>query len=277
MEDLSLIAFILVCLPEKLIMTFFGFALIGKFNFFKSQSNIIRLLLFSIVITMSTYFLIKVLGFRIENTLISMMLHTLLLILIVRTKFYESILASIFGGLLIFVTEIPIIFALSFITSIDTQDLYSNAENLLIFLVPERIIQISLIYISFILKFKIVDMETTNINRKEYYIQLATYLISILILLILSFIMTKALVFDDYSDMNYTNSFLMKINICITLFATIILTLAIKGTHNYYKNKRILDNNEVIQSIEYIYNLLEEKDYEEAKESLVSLKTHIEK
>ena len=89
--------------------------------------------------------------------------------------------------------------------------------------------------------------------------------------------MTKTVISDNNLSINNANSFIMKINIYIASFAIIILTLSIKGTHNYYKNKRILDNNEVIQSIEYIYNLLEEKDYEEAKESLVTLKTHIEK
>jgi len=71
------------------------------------------------------------------------------------------------------------------------------------------------------------------------------------------------------------NVYLLRINIFISLFVTIILTLAVKNIHEFYKNKNTLNNNEIVQNIEYIYRLIDEQKINEAKNALISLKSHI--
>jgi len=44
---------------------------------------------------------------------------------------------------------------------------------------------------------------------------------------------------------------------------------------NFIKTKNTLNNNEIVQNIEYIYRLIDEQKINEAKNALISLKSHI--
>jgi hypothetical protein len=83
------------------------------------------------------------------------------------------------------------------------------------------------------------------------------------------------LLIDTNTMVSTQNIYLLRLNIYIAVFVTIILTLAVKSVYAFYKNKNTLNNNEVIQSLEYIQGLLNEQNYEEANEALGTLKKHI--
>ncbi|MFZ5986423.1 MAG: hypothetical protein ACOYWZ_04765 [Bacillota bacterium] len=157
----------------------------------------------------------------------------------------------------------------------DEKDLYQNITKLFISVFSIRSIQILIVLLLYISKVKIIDMERTDIRRREYYIQLVVYLISICTLVFLAIIMANTLIFNNEINISSSNAYLLRINIYISLFVTVILTLAIRGTHEFYKNKSVLNNNEVVQSIEYINSLIDEQNYKDAKDALNTLKTHI--
>lgn len=79
------------------------------------------------------------------------------------------------------------------------------------------------------------------------------------------------------SIINTANSVLIRVNIYLTIFVTIILTISLKNTSDYYKKKNSLNNNEIKQSLEYISSLLNEKNYDELKDAVDKLSEHISK
>lgn len=61
----------------------------------------------------------------------------------------------------------------------------------------------------------------------------------------------------------------------------VLKNIFIYGDEEYlksnYKNKNVLNNNELIQNIDLIYDMITQKKYREAKEALQNLKSHINK
>ncbi|MDQ2086038.1 hypothetical protein RBH29_06240 [Herbivorax sp. ANBcel31] len=276
MNDLSFISFILISFPEQILIFILGTISIGKKNFLKSKGNFTKSILVLFTITLLNYFSRKFLNFELESTIFSILFFVLMLIYVLKYKFYESITVAVFGFLLIIIVEIPLSIILENILEIKSQqDLYNNYSKLIPFVFLIRFTQTILAFIFYKFEFKILDMEKTNIKKKEFYLQIVVYLLSILSLIFLTTVMARTLIFNDNISSSNTN--LLRINICITLFITVILSVALRGTYIHYKNKSALNNNEVIQSIEYIDSLINQQNYGEAKDALQNLKTHITK
>lgn len=276
MQNLSFLSFVLISFPEQVIAFFLGILTIGKYSFLKVRSNYLRILIASSIMTVATYLMRRHLGIQIETTFLSAFLCIIIFIYIIRFKFYESITASIFAFLILALTELPMSILMSSVLDVkDEKDLYQNITKLFISVFSIRSIQILIVLLLYISKVKIIDMERTDIRRREYYIQLVVYLISICTLVFLAIIMANTLIFNNEINISSSNAYLLRINIYISLFVTVILTLAIRGTHEFYKNKSVLNNNEVVQSIEYINSLIDEQNYKDAKDALNTLKTHI--
>lgn len=276
MNNLSLISFILISFPEQLLIFALGTLSIGKKNFLKSRSNFKKVVFISLSMTLLNYFTRKFLNFELESTIFSILFFILLLIYVLKYKFYEAITATVFGFLLIVIIEIPLSLLLKNLLGIATStDLYNDFTKLIPWVASVRLTQVLVVFILYKFNLKILDMENSNIKRKEYYLHISIYLISILSLIFLTVIMAKALLFTN--DISSSNMTLLRMNICITLFITAILTVAVRSTHIHYKNKSSLNNNEVIQSIEYIDSLINQKNYNEAKDALQNLKHHITK
>lgn len=278
MKDMSFINYVLVSFPEQIIFLFLGILAIGKSSYLKTRSNYYRILTSACIMTVSSYLIRKQLGIETESTIVLLFIDVFLLIYIMRFKFYESITATIFSFLLLILIELPVSLLIGPIMGVrNEQDLYQNVNRLFIIVSIIRIIQILLVYLFYRFNFKIINMERSGIKRKEYYIQLTVYLISICTLAFLAFIMTKILLFNNDMSITSSNIYLLRMNIYISLFVTVILTLAVRGVYEFYKNKSVLNNNEVVQSLEYIYSLLDDQNYKEAKDALNSLKDHISK
>jgi hypothetical protein len=273
-EQLSTIGIFTVSFPEALILTVLGIIAIGNFGYFKSKKNFLRIVLMAVVIALTSNFLREALDNEIESTVINIFVISLLYIFIARLKFYKSIMAALFSMIIIAVIQTPAVIGVSAISGLTYSEAFKNDFLLVLFVLPERILEIVLICLSMRFNLKIIDLESTNIKKKAYYVQLLVYIISICTLVFLSLLMVKILISDN-GNLNSSNSTLLRLNVYLTLFVTVVLTLAVRNTHEHYKNKNKLNNNEIMQSLDYIKDLIEEKELSEASSAIDSLKIHI--
>jgi len=223
-----------------------------------------------------SYLLKDKLGWGAESTLLILFSYIISIIFVMKFKFYESIAASIFAFSLLLLVEIPVAVVIGSILRVDNDKAFTESTTLYfaIFFVI-RLLQFLLAFLFYRFKFKVINMEYPNNMVNEYYIQLFVYLISICTLGFLAFLMARMLLIDTNTMVSTQNIYLLRLNIYITVFVTIILSLAVKSVYVFYKNKNTLNNNEVIQSLEYIQSLLNEENYKEADEALSTLKEHI--
>lgn len=272
----SYLSFLLISFPESFLVGIISILSIGKFSFLKEdKKNLIRLLIYAVIsAALSFYFHNKVSGE--ESFLVYVLITPLLFIFLLKLKLYESLIASIFGLVIQVMTEVAWLSVIQPFIGNNIDSIYSNIRLLFFLSLPTRLIQLVLIFVSYKFHIKIIDLENKNIKKKEYYIQLIVYVISIGTLVFLAFLLTKIVVFSNPNDVLFMHGFLIRINIYLTLFVTIILTLAVKNTDDYYKNKSRLSNNEFLQNIEYISNLMKEENITEAKDAIESLKTHLQ-
>lgn len=276
MDKLSFISFMSISFPEQIIVFILGTLFIGKKSILKSPVNIVKVVFISLLMSALNYIIRKYLNYELEITIFSMLLFILLLIFVLKYRFYEAISLSVFGFLLILIIEIPMSLLLKNLLEITSPaDLYNNYSKLVPWVFSVRFMQIITIILLYKFDIKVFDMENSNIKKKEFYIQIAFYLISILSLAFLTIIMAKVLIFND--NISESSNNLLRMNICITLFITATLTVAVRDTYSYYKNKNVLNNNELIQNIDLIYDMITQKKYREAKEALQNLKSHINK
>lgn len=272
----SYFCFILISFPESFFIGILSILAIGKFSFFKEdKKNLIRLLIYAITsAALSLFFRDKV--SREESLLIYILITPLLFIFLLKLKLYESIIASIFGLILQVITEVMWLSLVQPFIANNIDNIYSNITSLFLLSLPTRLIQLVLILLSFKFHIKIFDLENKDVKKKEYYIQIIVYVLSIGTLVFLAFLLTRMVVFGDLNEVLFIDGSLIRINIYLILFVIIILTLAVKNTTDYYKNKSRLNNNEFLQNIVYISNLINEENIEEAKKAIESLKTHLQ-
>ena len=111
MNNLSFVNFMLISFPEQLIIFFLGTLFIGKKNILKSPVNIIKVVSISLLMSILNYLTRKYLEqetFELESTIFSILIFILLLIYVLKYRFYEAISLSVFGFLLIAIIEIPL-------------------------------------------------------------------------------------------------------------------------------------------------------------------------
>ena len=278
MAQSSIVSVLTISFPEAIAIILLGLLSTGKSEYIRSKINLARVLAMAALSSVMSFFIRKLVGSEIENLLVSFIMFTLLYIFIIRLTVYESTMASLLSLVLFTIEQTACILLLTAITGINFENVISNDILLFLFFIPERIVEAVLIFIFMKYNIKIIDFEKVNLKKKEFYLQLFVYIISICTLIFITNLLAKLAIYGDLDAINNsTNSILVRINIYLTIFVTIVLTIAIKSTNDYYKNKNSLSNNELKQSLKYISNLLEEKNYEELKDALDKLNDHISK
>lgn len=275
MDQISILSAIMVSFPDAIMVAIIGTLVMGKFFFIKDKQNILRIIIFAIIATTAFYFIRRTVNNINEQLILSILLYSLLFIFIMKFKFYESLIASILTIVVIIIIEAIYVAPLLGITRASVNDLYTSDIKRFLYSFPERGIQIALIFLSIKFKIKIVDFESKNIKKKEYYAHLFVTLVATCTLIFLAAVITKILLFDNGDYNSSTNLILLRLNVYITIFVTVVLIFAIKHTNEFCKNKNALNNNELIQSLDYINNLIHDKNYDEAKEILKNMRDHI--
>lgn len=275
LDKISIVGIFTASFPETLLFIILGLLAIGKFNFLKEKSNLVRIIISSLIATIAFYYIRPSVNNVIENLIVSFFLYELLFLFIVRLRFYESILSSIFTISMIVLIEALYLGPLLAISGLSIEQMYASDLKRFLFSLPERVIQIILIFLSIKYRIKIVDLESTGVNKRGHYAQLIVNILSAGTLAFLVAVITKALLFDHGNFNNSTTLLLLRINVYLTLFVTVSLLMAIKSLDEFHRNKRDLNNKELVQSLEYVSKLMDNKDFAEAKESIENLKNHI--
>jgi len=276
MAQSSIINILTISFPEAIIIILMGLISIGRFGHIRNKSNIIKILFIAILSSVLSYFIRKVIDNEIENILISFIVFTLLYIFVLRLTVYESAMASLLSLIVFAVAQTVSIMLMGSITKTNFEDIVMNNLMLFIFVIPERVIEILLIYFSLKYEIKIIDFEKESFKKRDFYIQMFVYIICICTLVPLMMLLAKTVIYNDLdSIIDSTNSLLIRLNIYLTIFVTIVLTIAIKNTSDYYKNKHSLNTNELKQNLEYISSLLDEKNYDELKDAVDKLSERI--
>ncbi len=273
-EQLSIINIITVSFPEAVILTLIGIIAIGNFSYLESKLNLLKIVLMAVMITLTSNFLRDALDNEIESTIVNILIISMLFTFIARLKFYKSIMAALLSVIMLAIIQTPAVIGVSAISGISYTEAFKNDLLLFLYVLPERIMEIVLIYLSIRFNLKVIDLESDNIKKKAYYVQLLVYITSICTLIILSILAVKILISNNRS-LSPGNITLLRLTVYLTLFVAVVLTLAVHNTHEHYKNKNKLNNNEIIQSLDYIKDLIEEKELKEASNAIDSLKIHI--
>jgi len=277
LDKLSLISLITVSLPDAIMIALIGLLSIGKFSYFKNKFNYVKIAIFAILSSTALYFIRPIVSDLIEQLIVGILLYSLLFIFILGLKFYESILAGLIGMIILVLIEAFYVPSLLSITRLKIEEVFNNDFNRFLYSSPERVIELVIVYISLRFKLKIFDFDKTNIKKIDYYVQIFTSLLSIATLVFLVAVITKTLLFDRGNIVNSTTMLLLRLNVFISLFVIVILLLAIKNINEYHEKKNMLNNNEFRQNLDYISDLINEKKFEEVKESIAVLKSHIGK
>jgi len=268
--------FLLISFPESLLIGIISILTIGKYSFFKEgRKNTIRLIIYAALSAALSLIFVNKLTDE-ETLLLYIFITPLLFIFLLKLKLYESILASIFGLAFQVMTEVIWLSVAQPFMANKIDNMYTDIRLLFLLSLPTRLLQLLLIFLSYKFHIKIIDLENKDVKKKEYYIQLIVYILSIGTLVFLAFLLTKMVVFGDPNEVLSIDGYLIRINIYLILFVIIILTLTLKNTTDYYKNKNRLNNNEFLQNIVYISNLLNEENISEAKKAIESLKKHLQ-
>jgi hypothetical protein len=276
-DKISIISLISVSIPEAIIVAVLGILAIGKFSFFKNKSNFIKILFLSVISAFFQFFIRRNVNTEMESLTIFSIIIVLLYIFLLRLNVYESITAALFGSLILAVTELILLTAVTAIPGINLAVALKNDLHRFLIVLPERIVQVFMAYFAYRYKIKIVDFDSATMKKKAFYIQFTVYVISIISLIFFSAVMAKEVLFNDGAFGSPTYSLLLRLNIYITIFITIILTISIKSIHEYHKNRAKLNNTEHLQSLTYISNLIDQNNYSDAKETIENLKLYISK
>ena len=124
MDKLSFISFMSISFPEQIIVFILGTLFIGKKSILKSPVNIVKVVFISLLMSALNYIIRKYLNYELEITIFSMLLFILLLIFVLKYRFYGAISLSVFGFLLILIIEIPMSLLLKNLLEITSPQIY---------------------------------------------------------------------------------------------------------------------------------------------------------
>lgn len=276
MDQISIPSLIFVSFPEGVIVAILGLLSIGKFDYLKSKKNYIRIAIFGIIYALAGYFIRRVATSFIESSLIYLILTCFAFIFIIHIKYYESIVASFFSlFVLLFAIQTLCMIPILSLTGVKLESAYLSDVTRFLLNLPDKILSIVIIYFSMRFKLKIVNFDSSNIKKREYIVQMFVYALSIGTLIFLVAIMANTLMLNNTTEPSSANDILLRINIYISVFVILILTLAIRNITEHYKAKNKISNTEIIQNLEYLSTLIEERNYSAATETIHNIRKHI--
>ncbi len=277
MDNISILSILIVSIPESLAIFLISILLTGKANFNKKSDLFLKLSIASIIHCIIAFFSRRLSSSISENLLILLFFNILIYIVVFRFKLYESIACTLLGISSVVLFEVSTSEATLHLMKITIEEVYSSDSLRFLLSLPSRILQIILIFIIIKFKIKIFDFENTVSLKKEFNIQLVVYFLLIFIFILISVFLLTPIIFEDTSVINTSDIPIIRFNVYLSVFTIVILALVIRNFQDYYKRKSKLSSNEFKQNLDYLNDLLKEGNIEEAKETVKTLRDHLNK
>jgi hypothetical protein len=266
----TILSTILLSFPEYLCACIIGLLLIGKHDMLTNKRYYFRIFLYTAISCIGYFFTRPIISGSIEWLPFYIVSSTFLYVFIFRFQYFESLMASTFQLIIIFLLDISITTIFIHIFNLNAVSAVSTEWLLFIMSIFVRFIHILLIVFIFRRNFKIIDFKNKPLKYKKYYASLFLYLMISLILILLLLTLTKILLLGSNNL-----DILLHTNIYVVPAMILLLVLAMKNDNSLKKKQTELSKKEFIQNLNYIDNLIKKGRLNEASDSLNTLKDFI--
>lgn len=279
----SLVEFIVISVPEQFMMALFAWVILGKKETAKFRNVVF-------------VGLVAAIAFRILQIVLEINIYTK-----VPTYIYTMVpQVLIFAGLIYFLYKVNIIEALMSClvtmiifaaiqgamfnvfclwTGLTEAQFKENDLMLVFFAIQYFIVMSAIVYVIYRLDINIRYLGKKNV--KKHYVSRIRFLILQLVFAFLQLIIIYTIVIRNIEYLNAQEDLiLVMLAVVITITFTALVVKSVFKMREHIQReeelKRQYDGREIIQNINYLYSLLEEKKYEELKVALEFIKDDID-
>ncbi|NLI58275.1 MAG: hypothetical protein GX387_07120 [Clostridium sp.] len=272
--ETPLVEFIAISVPEQFMMALFAWVILGKKETAKFR-NVLFVGLFAALV-------FRVLQIFLKNYIYTIVPQVLIFAGLIYFLYKVNVIEAVVSCLvtmIIFATIQGAMFnVLCLWTGMTEAEFKGDNLYLLFFAVQYFIVISAIVYVIYRLDINIRYLGKKNV--KKHYVSRIRFLILQLVFAFLQLIIIYTIVVRNIeflnSQENVTIVFLAVV-ITITFTALVVKSVIKMGEHikREEEQKRQYDGREIIQNINYLYTLVEEKKYDELKSALESIKDDI--
>lgn len=275
MEQFSLLNFLTMSIPEEFLLSFFIWTILGKKDTVKFINVIATTIITSIAFA-SISFICN------SNTTLTAILNLIILtvtiLFLYNLSFFEAIVAALLAFVVLTIIQAVITNIGLIVTNYSFSDIEKDNVLRLMLFIASFIIFSTITLTLFKLNVKVLNFKKKNINI--YYLTRVRYVALQLLFTFLIIIFNFRIY---WSNKKLFGSFSDKVLIAMSLAFVVIFTIVIvvnvfkmgKNIQKEEEQKRVYDNREVFQNIDYLCKLMESKDYEEVNNILISMKNDV--
>lgn len=275
MEQFSLIEFLTMSIPEEFLLSFFIWTILGKKDTVKFY-NVITVALITSIAFASINFICN------SNTTLTAILNLIILTVTIfflyNSSFLEAIVAALLAFIVLTITQAVVTNIGLIVTNYSFNDIERDEFLKRMLFVASFLIFSIITLILFKLNLKVLNFKKKHISI--YYLTRVRYVVLQLLFTFLIIIFNFRIY---WSNKELFNSFSDKVLIAMNLAFVVIFTVVIvvnvfkmrRDIQKEEEQKRVYDNREVFQNIDYLCRLMEYEDYNEVKNILISMKNDV--
>lgn len=271
----SLVEFSVISVPEQFMMALFAWVILGKKETTKFK-NVVFVGLFAAM----AFRLLQILLKSYVYTMIpQVLIFAALIYVLYKVNIIESIVSCLVTMIIFAAIQGAILNVFCLWTGLTEAQFKENVFMLLFFAIQYFIVISAVVYVIYRLDINIRYLGKKNV--KKHYVSRIRFLVLQLIFAFLQLIIIYTIVIRNIEFLNaQENLMLVVLAVVITItFTALVVKSVFKMGEQIQKEeelKRQYDGREIIQNINYLYSLLEEKKYEELKVALESVKNDID-
>jgi len=272
--ETPLVEIIAISVPEQFMMALFAWVILGK----KETARFRNVLFVGLFAALFFRILQMLLGSYVYTMIPQVLIFAALIYFLYRVNVLESVVSCLVTMIIFAAIQGAMFNILCLWTGLTEAEFKEENLYLLFFAIQYFIVIGAIVYVIYRLDINIRYLGKKNV--KKHYVSRIRFLILQLIFAFLQLIIIYTIVVRNieflYSQENLLLVILAVI-ITITFTALVVKSVIKMGEHiqREEEQKRQYDGREIIQNINYLYSLVEEKRYDELKSVLESIKDDI--
>jgi len=275
MEQFSLIEFLTMSIPEEFLLSFFIWTILGKKDTIKFY-NVIAVALITSIAFASINFICN--SNATLTAILNLIILTVTIFFLYNSSFLEAIVAALLAFIVLTITQAVVTNIGLIVTNYSFSDIERDDFLKRMLFVASFLIFSIITLILFKLNLKVLNFKKKHISI--YYLTRVRYVVLQLLFTFLIIIFNFKIY---WSNKELFNSFSDKVLIAMNLAFVVIFTIVIvvnvfkmrRDIQKEEEQKRVYDNREVFQNIDYLCKLMECEDYNEVKNILISMKNDV--